>query len=1312
MPSITSPSTSAAAADSWSDRLLAALAESADGVLLVDRGGGCSVATPRARALLETDAALDGVADWNGWPATAREAVRPAVAGAAASGRPTATRTCPAFHGRPLAVRATPAGDAFLVTVSEAPDDPLDREAATTLDRLPDVVLRYDREGVIRYVNAAIVAATGQPLSHFIGQRADATGMAPAISSRFAAARATVFASGQPVTFEIRRATPLGERCIEYRMVPERDAGGTIVTALAIGRDVTDTRERTRELRESEARYRSLVEATSQIVWHTGPRGEIRAHDNGDFIAFTRAPDSTERRDELDWLASVHADDRARVEAEWLGAVAAQRPYESHYRLRRGTDGQWRHTIARGVPVRDAKGDVVEWVGTVTDVTEQVALETALRESERRMATLLSNLPGMAYRMRDDEHWSAEFASEGALALTGHAPEAFESPDGVSFAQIIHPEDLDRVRAVTNGAVAAGHPFTITYRIVRADGAVRWVWEQGREVPRDAAAGSRMLEGLIVDVTDREEARVALEAERARLEEAQRIAHLGSWELDFRGGGHVVSDEALRVLGTGPEARRDPLGTFVSLVTPEDRAAVDARIAQVRAGERAWTAGRYVIERPDGERRVVQMRSAWTHDEHGALVSGRGTLQDVTDVVEGEARLARQQALLEESQRLAHVGSWEWDRRTDRLTWSDEMYRLVGMAPDAGAEPRRFADIVHLDDMEAVLARFREALATAQTIELEHRLLRADGSAIAVHARTRMITDEAGVVVRVVGSVQDVSEHRAAQAALRLSQEQQVALLQSIPDAAWLKDVDGRYLALNEAAWRARGMEPAAVIGRTAPDLFAPELAADRLAHDRAVLEGGRPMLVEHQDIGPDGARRWYETIKAPYYDAAGAVAGIVGIARDITARRQLEEQVRQSQKMDALGLLAGSVAHDFNNLLSAIIGGTELARLEVPDGTQLAQDLDDVRHAAQRGAQLTRQLLAFSRKQVSQSRPLDLRDTVRDSAKLLRRLLPEDVALDVTVGDGADAPSAGDAPLVVRADAGQLEQVLMNLVVNARDAVVAKREAHRQAAGGPLSASASDVADQAPPVDVVTIAVARVVLAPGDPRLARRGADPLPPGAYAMLTVRDSGVGMDASTRARAFEPFFTTKPPGRGTGLGLATVLGIVEQSGGTVQLHAAPGAGAAFTIVLPLIEGPADVVAVGTRTALPGGTETVLLVEDEAAVRETATRILERHGYQVLAARHGGDALLAWADHAATVDVVVTDLRMPAVDGKTLIACLRAEQPALPIVVMSGYASGKDPEERVLLEREVFLTKPFSAESLLQQVRAALDGAERRG
>ncbi|GLC25189.1 PAS domain S-box protein [Roseisolibacter agri] len=1155
------PPPASAPARTPADRLLAALGSAADGVLVVDRDGACHFATPRALELLgAAPGTLETTPDWDAWPATAREAVGPAVSGAATTGRPTQTRTCPAYQGPALVVRASPAGDALLVTVTALADDPPDREAATTLDRLPDVVLRYDREGVIRYVNAAIVGATGQPQSHFLGKRAGTTGAAPEISARFAAARERVFATGQPETFEIRRVGERGDRCIEYRMAPERDASGAIVTALAIGRDVTD----------------------------------------------------------------------------------------------------------------------------------QVALATALRESQRRMATLLSNLPGMAYRMVDDARWTTEFVSEGVLALTGYAPEAFEGADGVSFESLIHPDDRGDVRDQVNDALEQGRPFAITYRIVRADGVTRWVWEQGREVPHDGA-GPRMLEGLIVDVTDREEARVALEAERERLQEAQRIAHVGSWEIDFVHGRHVVSDEILRVLGTGPETRDDPLGTFAARLRPEDREALRAREARIRALRPTHTEGRYVIERPDGVQRVVQMRSAWTFDAEGVLVRGRGTLQDVTDVVEGEARLARQQALLEESQRLAHVGSWEWDRRTDALTWSDEMFRLVGLPLPPAASPRRFAELVHADDLELVLERFREGLATGRTLELEHRLVRADGTAITVHARTRMITDDTGRVVRVVGSVQDVSEHRAAQAALRLSQEQQLALLQSIPDAAWLKDIEGRYVALNESAWRARGLGAADVLGRTAAELFPPDVVAERLAHDRAVLESGGPVLIEHQETGPDGAPRWYETVKAPYRDAAGSIAGTVGIARDITGRRRLEEQVRQSQKMDALGLLAGSVAHDFNNLLSAIIGGTELARLEVPDDSQLAQDLDDVRHAAQRGAQLTRQLLAFSRTQVSQPRPIDLREQVRESAKLLRRLLPEDVALDVAVDD---------APFVVRADAGQLEQVLMNLVVNARDAVLAKRAA---AHGRPPDP------DAAP--DLVTIAASRRALAAGDPLLVRRGAPALPPGGYALLVVRDSGNGMDEPTLRRAFEPFFTTKPQGRGTGLGLATVLGIVEQSGGAVHVESAPGAGATFTVVLPLVEGPADVVAVGTRTALPGGTETVLLVEDEGAVRETAARILERHGYRVLATRHGGDALMSWADHGARVDVVVTDLRMPAVDGKTLVAHLRAEQPTLPIVVMSGYASVEDSDERLLLEREVFLAKPFSAETLLEQVRAALDRAPSR-
>jgi nitrogen-specific signal transduction histidine kinase len=403
-------------------------------------------------------------------------------------------------------------------------------------------------------------------------------------------------------------------------------------------------------------------------------------------------------------------------------------------------------------------------------------------------------------------------------------------------------------------------------------------------------------------------------------------------------------------------------------------------------------------------------------------------------------------------------------------------------------------------------------------------------------------------------------------------------------------------------------------------------------------------------------------------------MVGMVGTSRDVTERRRLEEQMRQAQKLEALGLLAGSVAHDFNNLLSVIIGGTELARAEVRDGPAL-DDLDAVHGAATRAAQLTRQLLAFSRRRVRQPRVLDLRDVVRDGEALLRRLLPEDVVLDVGLGD---------TPCFVHADPAQLEQVLLNLVLNARDAVLARRA--KDASGAPES----------PPIVTVDVE-------------ARAG--------VAALVVRDTGIGMDASTQARAFEPFFTTKGAGHGTGLGLATVAGIVAESGGSVQVESTPGAGARFTVLLPLVEPADECDALGALGALGAGapacgtacgTETVLLVEDEAVVRETATRILVRHGYRVLAARHGNDALLVWRDHAAEIDVLVTDLRMPELDGRALVARLRGERPDLPVVLMSGYA-GTDGDTQ-FLEREIFLAKPFATDTLLGRVREALDQCQR--
>ncbi len=406
--------------------------------------------------------------------------------------------------------------------------------------------------------------------------------------------------------------------------------------------------------------------------------------------------------------------------------------------------------------------------------------------------------------------------------------------------------------------------------------------------------------------------------------------------------------------------------------------------------------------------------------------------------------------------------------------------------------------------------------------------------------------------------------------------------------------------------------------------------------------------------------------------DAGGAALRMVGTMADVTAQRQLEAQLRQAQRMEAVGQLAGGIAHDFNNLLMVIAGNLEFARADLPAAHPVRPDLDEIGHATERARALVRQLLTFSRKRPLQPQPVRLGDVVTGAERMLRRVIGEEIVLDVAV----DAPDA-----VVVADPGQLEQVLMNLAVNARDAMLTPLHGH-PGTGGTLLIQ----------VDAVTLAPA-----------AARAAGGLAPGHWARLRVRDSGHGMDAETRAKAFEPFFTTKAVGQGTGLGLATVFGIVRQAGGAVRVESVPGDGTTITILLPAAEGAAAPVTPPATPPPPGARTTVLLVEDEAPVRTMLRRLLERHGYTVIDARHGADALQLWRGHGIDVDALVTDLRMPEMGGRELAALLRADRPDLPVILMSGYADrlgvGGAPSAEA---SEVFVDKPFTADMLL----AALD------
>ena len=425
---------------------------------------------------------------------------------------------------------------------------------------------------------------------------------------------------------------------------------------------------------------------------------------------------------------------------------------------------------------------------------------------------------------------------------------------------------------------------------------------------------------------------------------------------------------------------------------------------------------------------------------------------------------------------------------------------------------------------------------------------------------------------------------------------------------------------------------------------------------------------IEYRMRHKNGTWRNLESTASAVLSSSGKVENLVIVNRDITDRRRLEEQFRQAQKMDAIGRLSGGIAHDFNNLLGVIIGYTEILQENTAEDDPDRSCVDEILRAGQRAASLTRQLLAFSRQQVLETKVLDLNDVISDMEKMLRRLIGEDIELNTVL-----VPALGN----VRADQGQLEQVILNVAVNARDAMP-----H----GGKFA-----------------ITTANVIM--GDAEI-RRYSYPFRPGQYVLLTVSDTGTGMDSGTQARIFEPFYTTKEKGKGTGLGLATVYGIVKQSDGYIEVHSEVGAGTTFKIFLPIVE--AHIEPESGQPALISslqGQETILLAEDDDVLRVLARNMLVRFGYTVLEASNGEQACDLASKATGPIHLLLTDVVMPGMNGRELGERLERERPELKIVYMSGY-TGQGVGQGVLPSGCNFIAKPFHRENLARKIREALE------
>jgi two-component system, cell cycle sensor histidine kinase and response regulator CckA len=524
--------------------------------------------------------------------------------------------------------------------------------------------------------------------------------------------------------------------------------------------------------------------------------------------------------------------------------------------------------------------------------------------------------------------------------------------------------------------------------------------------------------------------------------------------------------------------------------------------------------------------------------------------------------------------------------------------------------------------------------------------------------------DELGVLADAVEQM--AFQLRSLGTSLRDRQEWFRMLLEHGSDVILTLDRQWRIGFAGPSLPRVLGWTPDQVARRPLNEFIHPEDADGvRAALEATAARSGFGEPIAFRFRHADGGWRSLEAVGNHPRDWTGPEHIIVS-ARDITPRERLEYQLRQAQKMEALGRFAGGVAHDFNNLLTAIQGYASLILLDLGPQDPRREDLEEIRKASERAAALTRQILAFSRGQVGEPEPADLNEVVSDLERMLPRLIGEDVAL-VTVLD--------PALRLVHADPRQLEQVIMNLVVNARDAMPD---------GGRL-----------------TLETANEHVAEDDPRAGPE----LPPGWYVVLTVSDTGSGIAPEIQASIFDPFFTTKEPGRGTGLGLSTVYGIVKQSGGHIEVESAPDRGSVFRIYLPQLVAPVP-RRLGMRSLEPGprGDETILLVEDEEAVRVFASKALERQGYTVLEARHGRDALLRLADYAGPIQLLITDIVMPEMGGGELARRLTAERTDLRVLYMSGYADGET-ARRGLGVGAAYLQKPFTSEALAKKVREVL-------
>jgi two-component system cell cycle sensor histidine kinase/response regulator CckA len=1024
--------------------------------------------------------------------------------------------------------------------------------------------------------------------------------------------------------------------------------------------DITERVQAEEALRISEERTRSLIAALAEgVVFQTADSMILECNHNAERIL---------------GLSADQICGRTSLDPEWRAILEDGTPFP-------GTDHPSMVSLRTGKPTENVVMGVHKPDGTLTwisinaeplfrpeaeepygvvcsfsDITRRKISEDALRESEQRLRIALGAAGAVAF------FWDVStdcvtryFSSEPALPVNSGVSETL-----ADVMARVHEDDQVAFQNTIQGTLKAGTDYENLYRVKRPDGSFRWLQEWG-VLERDVTGAPRKLMEVSIDVTERRQNEVQLQQTVSRLQATLESTADGILVVDLSGRILDFNQQFLNIWEISPELIR--VGRKEDLVAAFNTSESSRQIVGQLVDPDAFVSRvQQIYQQPDESTfdvltflngRIVE-RYSRPQRVAGVPVGRVWSFRDVTERRKAEKELRETSDLLRAVVTGTTDAVFVKDINGRYLMFNEAACQFVGK-PVVEVLGRDDTELFDVRSAAFVMERDRRIMETGD-IETKEETLTAAGATRTYLATKGPYRDASGKVIGVLGISRDITDRKRAE-------EERDRLWNYAPDPLCIATFDGKLSQVNPAWSRILGWHESELLGRPWLDFVHPDDHRATLEAREQLLQGNSVIGFENRYRCRNGQFRWFSWNSIPL----SASRRILGFIRDVTTEKQIAEQFRQAQKMEAVGRLAGGIAHDFNNLLTVINGHAELLLAAMLPRDPQREPLISIRDAGERAAALTSQLLSLSRKAIVEPKVIDLNEVVESTARLLRRLIGTHIQLSVI-------PCPGSAP--VKADPSQMEQVVMNLVVNARDAMPS---------GGQLTIQTNRVTitqqDSPHPIQLV-------------------------PGNYICLNVQDTGQGMTSDVKNKIFEPFFTTKAIGKGTGLGLAVVHGVIAQCGGQILVETLPDSGTTFSLYIPMSEENLHAESAAPGRSSGHGTETVLLVEDDESVRRITRIALESQGFSVIEASSGPDALQLISRITGPIDLVITDVVMPEMGGRQLVECIREQRPDQRVLYMSGHTFDTMIHRGTVVSGDAFLQKPFTALGLVRKVRSILD------